>query len=178
MVASQSPLRHQPALSLSFVFPSPPSRKRRRVSLSQTPSHTSTTGPDCTSSNSLHHFSAIRTTSTNQAAPLDCASRMIQTPMNSMADICLCVDGEIPPPTCKECAQECKDGACAIALSAQCTDQCVVVPCNDAHHAGKSCDHTADSQPCDSVACPSGPDCTVLDEIVGILCPSLTIKSD
>lgn len=141
--------------------PSPPPPKRPRLSIRHFSSTTATP-----SLPALQHLSNIRTTSVKRKnAP---ARVFSATPMTSVADICLCVDAEIPPAPCEECVQECEEEDCAVALSSQCTNQCVVVPCNDAHHAtDKNCDHPAIDvrQPCD-IACSSGPDCTVLDEIV------------
>ncbi|KAI0704319.1 hypothetical protein BC835DRAFT_817519 [Cytidiella melzeri] len=57
---------------------------------------------------------------------------------------------------------ECEEEDCEVQLTEQCTDQCVVVPCNDAHHnavpAGPA--YTTDFM------CVDGTDCTALDNFL------------
>ncbi len=61
------------------------------------------------------------------------------------------MDVPVPPnpSTCEECVQECEESACDLQLTEQCTDQCVVVPCNDAHHKYAACDPKPPSPPSD-----------------------------
>ena len=81
------------------------------------------------------HYSDLRTTTT----------KFHQTPFRNIplphftAHPCYCemeALGLIPTETtCDECVQECEDGECqGVELTAQCTDQCVVVPCHDTHY--------------------------------------------
>lgn len=64
-----------------------------------------------------------------------------------------------PGGSCAECATECQDASCPVAtMSAQCTDQCVVVACSDPAHGEMSC-HSA--QHCDT--CDNETDCSNCD---------------
>ena len=56
-------------------------------------------------------------------------------PSYTPTDECGCGPDEataISSLACEECAQECDSAACTVELTSQCTDQCVVVACNDA----------------------------------------------
>jgi hypothetical protein len=77
-------------------------------------------------------------------------------------------------PPCAHCPQgsmiQCKEAACPILeMTSQCTDQCVVVACNDPTHPEPSC-HVADGDIiCDSTACLPNEDCgncSGLEELV------------
>lgn len=76
-----------------------------------------------------------------------------------------CADSSMHPlyPPCSHCSpgciNECKETACPILeMTSQCTDQCVVVACNDPNHPEPSC-HVADGDiVCDS-ACLPDEDC-------------------
>ncbi|KAG1751670.1 hypothetical protein EDD22DRAFT_915556 [Suillus occidentalis] len=67
-------------------------------------------------------------------------------------------------PPCAHCPQgsmiQCKEAACPILeMTSQCTDQCVVVACNDPTHPEPSC-HVVDGDIiCDSTACLPDEDC-------------------
>ncbi|KAI0352326.1 hypothetical protein OH77DRAFT_1506035 [Trametes cingulata] len=69
----------------------------------------------------------------------------------------------VPSLACQECAQEC-DTTCTVPeLTSDCTDQCVVVPCNDAHHTPAVCDDAAGGSTC-SKEC-FEVDCSAFDEL-------------
>ncbi|KAK0188758.1 hypothetical protein F5146DRAFT_932548 [Armillaria mellea] len=70
--------------------------------------------------------------------------------------------------TCVHCLQECSEDVCAqrsLEMTSQCTDQCVVVTCNDLTHGSASvnCD---ESDHCDFICdgATNCPDCSGLDE--------------
>jgi hypothetical protein len=64
--------------------------------------------------------------------------------------------GPITEDTCVECTTECQDATCTVPeRTSQCTDQCVVVACDDPSHGEMSC-HNAHH--CDA-ACENGAEC-------------------
>ncbi|KZT27874.1 hypothetical protein NEOLEDRAFT_1130360 [Neolentinus lepideus HHB14362 ss-1] len=65
--------------------------------------------------------------------------------------------------TCVDCLQDCKSGSCALELSAECTDQCVVVPCDDPSHELPAFDGT---EPIFDRPCRNGSDCTMYEEFL------------
>ncbi|KAI0763800.1 hypothetical protein BD413DRAFT_606495 [Trametes elegans] len=67
-------------------------------------------------------------------------------------------------PDCEECAQECDGASCAVELTDQCTDQCVVVPCNDAHHESPACEEILGGAACGK-DCLGEVDCSSFDEL-------------
>jgi hypothetical protein len=81
--------------------------------------------------------------------------------MDSNADL-------VTEDTCVKCSTVCQDAACTSTVperTSQCTDQCVVVACNDPSHGEMSCH---DAQHCDAT-CESGaecPDCNGFEEFV------------
>ncbi|PCH44200.1 hypothetical protein WOLCODRAFT_138823 [Wolfiporia cocos MD-104 SS10] len=80
---------------------------------------------------------------------------------------CSCVrNGAGASANCEECAHECPSSPCNVELSEECTDQCVVVACNDAHHGAITCESDPSDvscEPCD-MACTSGPTCNELED--------------
>ena len=69
---------------------------------------------------------------------------------------------------CAECATECQDAACpAVAMTSQCTDQCVVVACNDPKHGQMNCHG---SRHCDATCGVETDclDCNGFDEFVSL----------
>ncbi|KAJ3511118.1 hypothetical protein NLJ89_g4289 [Agrocybe chaxingu] len=68
-----------------------------------------------------------------------------------------------PSPPCADCNApvECQEPLCASAsaLTSQCTDQCVVIACNDPDHAESMCDVSGQHFHCDLV-CDDTTDCT------------------
>ncbi|KAG1741136.1 hypothetical protein EDB19DRAFT_1706531 [Suillus lakei] len=76
-------------------------------------------------------------------------------------------------PPCSHCPQgsmnQCKEAACPILeMTSQCTDQCVVVACNDPTHPEPSC-HVADGDIiCDSICVPDEDcgNCSGLEELL------------
>jgi hypothetical protein len=81
-----------------------------------------------------------------------------------------------PEETCVKCATKCQDTSCTVAtITSQCTDQCVVVACNDPAHGEMSC-HGA--QHCNAT-CNNGtdcPDCSGFEEFVGCAVSSVDFK--
>jgi hypothetical protein len=77
--------------------------------------------------------------------------------------------GRITEDACAKCVTECQDASCTVPeKTSQCTDQCVVVACNDPSHGEMSC-HGA--QHCD-VTCDNGadcPDCNGFEEFVSCI---------
>lgn len=112
------------------------------------------------------HFSALRSTDEPCAPPEN-------TPPCCSMEVAI-------PSSCEDCVQECEEGVCDVELTEQCTDQCVVVPCNVAHHgytprdppddihAGFTPCEVASAAGCDLI-CTDGPDCDALDTIVSSL---------
>ena len=147
-LSAQHPVLALDACSLSSAAPA----QHRRPSTS-TPS-SSSTAPRAP----YQPFSAIR--STHEAPP--------ERPVPMLPTVCTgdeCAFDSESPYGCQECAQECEDGSCAadLELTSQCTDQCVVVACNDAHHGQYPCEHSSGDQPCRK-DCPS--DFDFVDEFV------------
>ncbi|EKM49933.1 uncharacterized protein PHACADRAFT_166508 [Phanerochaete carnosa HHB-10118-sp] len=66
---------------------------------------------------------------------------------------------------CEECVQVCEQGTCELSLTEQCTEQCVVVPCNDVHHDYSLCEAANAIAGCD-IMCTDGPDCDAIDTIL------------
>ncbi|KAI0693187.1 hypothetical protein C8T65DRAFT_585995 [Cerioporus squamosus] len=66
---------------------------------------------------------------------------------------------------CEECAQGCEDASCTVEFTSQCTDQCVVVACNDPHHEVDPYGKIADGQDC-AKSCTGELDCTVFEEFL------------
>ncbi|OSX64271.1 hypothetical protein POSPLADRAFT_1137311 [Postia placenta MAD-698-R-SB12] len=66
------------------------------------------------------------------------------------------------PLNCAECAKECPGSPCPVELelSADCTDQCIVVPCNDAHHDAAPCPVGTPVEACE----PCSAECPDLDQ--------------
>ncbi|OBZ74254.1 Zinc finger protein ZIC 5 [Grifola frondosa] len=86
------------------------------------------------------HFSALRTTN-EQSSPIMLAQALCQKTVDGR---CPCMgEGGLAQLDCAECAKECEKAACTVELTSQCTDQCVVVACNDAHHGSTSCVETS-----------------------------------
>ena len=107
-------------------------------------------------------FSALRTTD-EQAIKVEeedshseCSSEGKQS--------CCSMNVAVPSP-CEECVQECEEGSCDLRLTEQCTDQCVVVPCNDAHHGYVPCEEANVVAGCD-IMCTDDPECDAFDSIV------------
>ncbi|GBE86608.1 hypothetical protein BKA93DRAFT_94071 [Sparassis latifolia] len=103
-------------------------------------------------------FSALRTT--NEAVLEAMADPRFRSSTSS-DPVCHCAEhGGVAPLACEECVQECADAPCTVGLTPECTDQCVVVPCNDAHHQDPPCNenHRA-NEPCHD-----GADCTSLED--------------
>ncbi|KAI0091720.1 hypothetical protein BDY19DRAFT_885717 [Irpex rosettiformis] len=76
------------------------------------------------------------------------------SPCRSFADLAI-----ESTPRCSECIQECEEEDCRIQLTEQCTEQCVVVPCNDAHHPNLQPNVT-------DFMCVDGADCSALDNFL------------
>lgn len=86
-----------------------------------------------------------------------------------------CGDSSIHPlyPPCSHCPQgstnQCKEAACPILeMTSQCTDQCVVVACNDPTHPEPSCHVADDDVVCDGACVPDEDcgNCSGLEELV------------
>ncbi|KAI0923843.1 hypothetical protein AcW1_006688 [Taiwanofungus camphoratus] len=110
----------------------------------------------------LQHFSDLRTT--NQRA---FAAMQTDNFRPKVAGDCPCMKtGGTPPLACEQCVHECDSTPCTVALSAECTDQCVVVACSQDHHGVGPCDSAHPDQPCEpcDVGCPVGTDCIGLEE--------------
>ncbi|OCH84736.1 hypothetical protein OBBRIDRAFT_815353 [Obba rivulosa] len=85
---------------------------------------------------------------------------------NIATEGCACVDnGAVAAVACGECVRECEVASCSVELTSQCTDQCVVVACNDAHHTVPQYVAASAEQPCDT-ACLNGSDCTAFDQLL------------
>ncbi|KAH9924746.1 uncharacterized protein B0H18DRAFT_1172784, partial [Fomitopsis serialis] len=71
-----------------------------------------------------------------------------------------------PSLDCEACAHDCGTPPCNVELGSECTEQCVVVACSDAHHATIPCDTAVFPDQCEpcNMTCESGPDCTALEE--------------
>ncbi|KAI0793937.1 hypothetical protein C8Q74DRAFT_544575 [Fomes fomentarius] len=106
---------------------------------------------------SYEHFSALRSTHDAQAD----ISSMFE-PVCSASENCSFVPEDVE---CEECAQVCEDASCAVELTPQCTDQCVVVACSDAHHASSPCDGPIGTSQCGK-ECPGEFDCSELDKFL------------
>jgi len=69
----------------------------------------------------------------------------------------------VTPPQCLDCniPPECGEPNCLtdVVLTAQCTDQCVVIACSDPNHALSICDKEGPHNHCDLV-CDETTDCT------------------
>jgi len=69
----------------------------------------------------------------------------------------------VTPPQCLDCniPPECGEPNCLtdVVLTAQCTDQCVVIACSDPNHALSICDKEGPHHHCDLV-CDETTDCT------------------
>ncbi|KAI1796620.1 hypothetical protein LXA43DRAFT_986334 [Ganoderma leucocontextum] len=116
------------------------------------------------------HFSALR--STHEAPSSMTAPSMFQPVYDGIDDCAFTAANS--DYECQECAQDCTepqcdDGSCTLQLTSQCTDQCVVVACNDDHHDAPSCEQFAAAQPCvkecPGEQCPDEFDCTVFDQL-------------
>lgn len=117
------------------------------------------------------HFSALR--STHEAPSSTTAPSMFQPSCNGSDDCGFTAsNGNYE---CQECTHDCSqrqcdDGSCALPFTPQCTDQCVVVACNDDHHDASLCEQFAAAQPCGKECpgehCPGEFDCTVFDQLV------------
>lgn len=46
---------------------------------------------------------------------------------------------EIPNRACSECVVDCDDASCVAGIDDRCTDQCVIVPCDNPQHGGIQC---------------------------------------
>ncbi|EPQ56486.1 hypothetical protein GLOTRDRAFT_40495 [Gloeophyllum trabeum ATCC 11539] len=109
-----------------------------------------------------HIFSHLRTSRDDSSSPI------VETRLSSPES----VEKIAPKPgvalstvglvaTCVDCIEDCKSGSCALELSADCTDQCVVVPCDDPSHEYPLPDRIDRffEHPCDN-----GADCTMYEE--------------
>ncbi|KAI9064104.1 hypothetical protein FKP32DRAFT_1569942 [Trametes sanguinea] len=88
-------------------------------------------------------------------------------PMYTGVDECGCAPQSViqtPDVACDECAQECDGAACAVELTSQCTDQCVVVACTDEHHDPATCEENLAGAAC-SKECFGEADCAVFEEL-------------
>lgn len=106
------------------------------------------------------HFSNLRSTYDALSSQPEPTLAADLPPPSSDENSCCC-DMEIAvSEPCEECVQECEQGACHLnELSEQCTDQCVVVPCNDAHHGFLTSGYGA---PCE-IVCPDNTNCPPTD---------------
>lgn len=111
------------------------------------------------------HFSDLRTTYDPAHNAVEKFRRGGDRP--PMQEPCCADPSDISPTVegCSECVQECEDGACDSLLTEQCTEQCVVVPCNDAHHELPPCDASSVPGSCD-IMCVDDTDCSVLENFV------------
>jgi hypothetical protein len=114
------------------------------------------------------HFSALRTTDDHRVSAEE---RGLRKSLSSEEKLAFRGMNIAKTSSCEECALECKQGACQLELTEQCTDQCVIVPCNDPHHGYTSCEVANALAACD-VICTDGPDCNALDTIVSGFLPS------
>ncbi|KAI0741426.1 hypothetical protein C8Q80DRAFT_1194386 [Daedaleopsis nitida] len=105
---------------------------------------------------SYEHLSAVR--STHEAAQDD----MFQPACDPAEDCSFAPEGDFD---CEECAQVCEGTACTVELTSQCTDQCVVVVCNDAHHDAPSCVECPSTDQCGK-ECAGEFDCTIFDQFL------------
>ncbi|KZT10085.1 uncharacterized protein LAESUDRAFT_722235 [Laetiporus sulphureus 93-53] len=104
----------------------------------------------------LQHFSDLRTTTrTTDEAMHD------GEPLPIISGRCPCGGEGSISVACEQCADACASLPCTAELSSECTEQCVVVPCNDAHHDDTPLDKPC--EPCD-LTCQNGADCTGLEE--------------
>ncbi|EMD39231.1 hypothetical protein CERSUDRAFT_134205 [Gelatoporia subvermispora B] len=109
------------------------------------------------------HFSDLRTT-TDSVAIVMCGPECSEK--DSTAMDCSCVNDEaVAAVACGECVRECEVASCSVELTSQCTDQCVVVACNDAHHPVPLFSAVPAEQPCDTT-CLNSPDCATFDEFL------------
>ena len=111
------------------------------------------------------HFSALRTTGGRQS---DTAVETILLSLRNLEEKASLYPSVAMSSACEECVQECEQGTCELELTEQCTEQCVVVPCNDAHHGLAPCEAANAIAGCD-IMCTDGPECAAIDTIVSIL---------
>lgn len=120
---------------------------------------------DLLSQSRYQHFSALRTTGGRQS------DTGVETILLSLRTL----EEKLPfrslnvamSSACDECVQECEQGTCEINLTEQCTEQCVVVPCNDAHHDYHTCEAANAIANCD-IMCTENKECDAIDTIVSI----------
>ena len=148
------------------------SRPHQRKSRSPIARRTSLQQPH--TSYSYEHFSALRST---HEAPLPTPMQSLFSPGCDAPEGCgFHADNGYD---CQECTQHCEDGSCTLGLTSQCTDQCVVVPCNDTHDEEPLCEQLAAPLPCGKQCpteqCPAEFDCNVFDQFVSILPLSLLV---
>ncbi|KZT65608.1 hypothetical protein DAEQUDRAFT_515560 [Daedalea quercina L-15889] len=110
----------------------------------------------------IQHCSELRTKMEDTVVAMANQGPYVNPPRD-----CSCPPSTSPAPIdCEECAHDCESAPCDVGLSSECTDQCVVVACNDAHHSAAPCDvavFPAHCEPC-NIACEDSPDCTGLEE--------------
>ncbi|CDO73268.1 hypothetical protein BN946_scf185008.g30 [Trametes cinnabarina] len=109
-------------------------------------------------SSSYEHLSALRSTHVIEQPS------MFQ-PVFTGVDECGCAPQVVLPSLdCEECAQECDSSSCSVELTEQCTEKCVVVACNDAHHVPLNCEENLPASTY-SKECFGEADCAVFDEL-------------
>ncbi|KAL1943110.1 hypothetical protein VTO73DRAFT_4781 [Trametes versicolor] len=105
---------------------------------------------------SYEHFSALR--STHEAEQ----EAMFEHAFEAVHDCDCGPEATAESLACQECAQDCDSSVCEVELTEECTEQCVVVACNDAHHGAAPCEEMPDascSKECFEV------DCAAFDEL-------------
>ncbi|CCM06787.1 uncharacterized protein FIBRA_09087 [Fibroporia radiculosa] len=113
---------------------------------------------------SLPPFSSLRTTVASKPTSQDMQSHTVF--QNNHTGGSFVAPSSVLPIACEECAHTCADAPCAaeLRLSEECTDQCVVIACNDTHHPVAQCNQNPPNGHCDA-PCPRGADCTGWDEL-------------
>ena len=142
--------------NLSPSFPTQPARARRLHSprrAFRSPRPASPSQKPLASATSYEHLSAIRSTHPDL---------LPEFPENMFQPFCTgedsCGFASESHFDCQECSQRCEDASCSVELTSECTDQCVVVACNDAHHGRYSCGQVSRDHPCED-KCQSEFDC-------------------
>ncbi|KAI6044287.1 hypothetical protein EDC04DRAFT_423995 [Pisolithus marmoratus] len=127
---------------------------------------------------SLTNYSFVRKRSTDiclpyqQGSPFDCCTKkMTVNPELGLSSADSILEGphsntgpdfESPYLQCDQCTprpQECDQAACLIpGLTSECTDQCLVVACDDPDHPDAECQVETGTEPCDG-SCVGGTDC-------------------
>lgn len=155
---------HPPCLSRAPVYQA---TKRKLEDLSDSDSDQRETSPNFAPQSRYQHFSALRTTGEPREGDkvTGLRKRRVLEEKPAFRTMNIAVSS-----ACEECVQECEDGSCDLELTEQCTDQCIVVPCNDAHHGYASCETANAIAGCD-IMCTDGTDCDALDTIVSLIPP-------